>query len=511
LEKYYITTAINYTNGKPHIGHAYESITADVIARWHRIFGREVFFLTGSDEHGQKIADTAAKIGVTPLELCNENVELFKALNTRLNISNDRYIRTTDPRHTEVAQLVFSKAVDAGDIYLKRYEGWYNPREERYVKDSDAKLTDYKDPETGRPYTKHSEPAYFFRMSRYWEWLRDYLEANPDFIHPRKTRNHILSRLAEPLEELCVSRSSFDWGVPLPGIPGHVMYVWFDALTNYLTGIGWPEEETARYWPPDCQIIGNDIAWFHTVIWPSILRSCSIPLPKQIVSHGLVLDSEGRKMSKSLGNVVEPNLVLDRYGSDALRFYLLHSCNFGEDFRFNEAALARDHDTILGDSFGNCFRRCQMLTLKMCSGRVPDCAPEVERLAEHGFSLAQVASEIDHSFRKFDLKGALELTVKACQSIDHYLQSRKPWNLGEGEERDRVIRSALEAAYACAHLLEPVTPSACKVALSQFDKGQSNISSLTGNLTNLEPGSSIRSPAVVLFKKLDLGKKLKSS
>jgi len=513
-KKYYITTAINYTNGRPHIGHAYEGVTSDALARWHTMFGREVFFLTGSDEHGQKIANAAEAKGMTPKQLCDDNVKAFKALNKRLKISNHRYIRTTDPDHEDLARLIFKKAHAAGDIYLTDYEGWYNPREEAYVKESDAKKTDYKDPVSGRPYDKHKEPAYFFKMSRYHKWLVEHIKSHPEFIQPDAKRNNILSRLTnDDLTDLCVSRSTFDWGVPLPHIDEeskkHVMYVWFDALSNYLSGIGYPNGKDAKFWPCDVHIIGQDITWFHTVIWPIMLKSAGIPLPRQVFSHGFVNDMKGQKMSKSIGNVIDPNDMIDKYNSDALRFHLLHGCTYGADMKFIEAHLVEEHDSILADSFGNCFRRAQTLCTKLCKSVVPDVPSETEILKQHGFDFETLQTQLDTHYRRFEIKEAMGLTLEACRAVDGYLQARQPWHMKNHADKIPVIKTTLEAMYICAHLLIPAIPDACEVALAQFGQGKSVLQKLRPTLDNLQPGSKIAEPTKenILFPKIAEDKK----
>lgn len=328
---FYITTAINYTNGAAHIGHAYEGATADVIARFHRLSGdRPAYFVTGSDEHGQKIANTAADQGKQPLEICNKYVNGFKVLNQRILMSFDDYIRTTSDRHKRTARELWKRCHDAGDIYLDKYSGWYNIREETFVTDSDAAASEYKDPTSGVPLKKVEEESYFFRMSKYHDRLVKHIEENPEFIMPEQHRNLILQRLrSDELRDLSISRTTFSWGISAPEgfASNHVMYVWVDALSNYLTGVnglgvnddGSPEG-LSKFWPADVHIIGKDILWFHTVIWPCLLMSAGVPLAKTVYAHGFVNDKEGKKMSKSLGNVVNPHDMLDKFHVDSFRW-----------------------------------------------------------------------------------------------------------------------------------------------------------------------------------------------
>lgn len=306
-EKFYLTTAISYTNGYPHIGHAYEFIISDILARYYRIYGYRTFFLTGADEHGQKVATSAEKAGRTPKDHCDIFVEAFKRLDSMLNISFDRYIRTTDEDHVKTSQLLWDRCKQ--DIYLGSYEGWYNEREECFVSDADATASDFKDIGSGLPLKLVKEESYFFKMSLFCDRLIEYIENFPDFIQPELHRNSILYRLRnEGLKDLSISRTSFNWGIPVPNHPEHVMYVWFDALANYLSGIDGLNSESslATFWPPNVHIIGKDIIWFHCVIWPCILMSAGISLPKCVFSHGFVNASDGRKMSKSFNNTIDP-------------------------------------------------------------------------------------------------------------------------------------------------------------------------------------------------------------
>ena len=322
-ERYYLTTAIAYTNGLPHVGHAYEFLTSDVLVRLHRFLGYRTYFLTGSDEHGQKVAESAAKAGLEPLAHCNKYVSAFQRLNDKLRVTNDKYLRTTHKLHHRNVQLLWQMCADAGDIYLDKYEGWYNEREELFVTQAEAEKTNFMDPEKNVPLKRVSEESYFFRMGKYAERLIKHIEDNPTFIQPESAYSNILARLRkDELKDLSVSRTTFSWGIPLPpafdqseASGTHVMYVWFDALSNYLTGVcaidpDAPEHaDLSGFWPANHHVIGKDIVWFHCVIWPTILMSAGLPLPKAVFSHGFVNDKNGRKMSKSLNNSVDPEEV----------------------------------------------------------------------------------------------------------------------------------------------------------------------------------------------------------
>eukprot|EP01054_Gregarina_sp_Poly1_P006200 Gregarina_sp_Poly_1__6199@NODE_3285_length_1212_cov_75_507424_g0_i1_p1_GENE_NODE_3285_length_1212_cov_75_507424_g0_i1NODE_3285_length_1212_cov_75_507424_g0_i1_p1_ORF_typecomplete_len341_score44_05tRNAsynt_1g/PF09334_11/1_5e108tRNAsynt_1/PF00133_22/9_4e21tRNAsynt_1/PF00133_22/2_2e20tRNAsynt_1e/PF01406_19/3_3e09tRNAsynt_1e/PF01406_19/0_0098tRNAsynt_1f/PF01921_18/0_0011tRNAsynt_1f/PF01921_18/1_1tRNAsynt_1d/PF00750_19/0_002tRNAsynt_1d/PF00750_19/7_7tRNAsynt_1d/PF00750_19/46tRNAsynt_1b/PF00579_25/6_1 len=323
-QKFYLTTAINYMNGPPHVGHAYEILTADMIARYHRVAGREVYFVTGSDEHGQKIANTAEKMGKTPIQLCDENVERFQELNSRLNTSEDQYVRTSTQTHQEFAQWLWSRVETNGDIYLSAYEGWYCVREETFVTERDAEANGFKDPETGLPLEKRNEVSYFFRMSKYHDRIYDLLKQT-EFVLPESRRRELISRLEKaPLDDLSISRSKFTWGIPVPSTMAdapHIMYVWFDALSNYMSALQYhqPDSKLEKFWPADCHLIGKDITWFHCVIWPAMLMAARLPLPRTVFAHGFVNASDGLKMSKSLGNIVDPMESLDNFSSDTFR------------------------------------------------------------------------------------------------------------------------------------------------------------------------------------------------
>ncbi|HEU4363689.1 MAG TPA: methionine--tRNA ligase, partial [Mycobacterium sp.] len=327
MRPYYVTTAITYPNGDPHIGHAYEYIATDAIARFRRLDGFDVRYLTGTDEHGLKMAETAAAEGIPTAQLAQRNSDVFQRLQERLNISFDRFIRTTDADHLEASKAIWQKMADAGDIYLDTYSGWYSVRDERFFTESETRLA-AGDPagtrvaaETGAPVTWTEEQTYFFRLSAYTDRLLAHYAANPDFIGPEVRRNEVVSFVSGGLRDLSISRTSFDWGVPVPGHPDHVMYVWVDALTNYLTGVGYPDTDAGlfrRYWPADLHMIGKDIIRFHTVYWPAFLMSAGIELPRRVFAHGFLLNRD-EKMSKSVGNVVDPVALIEQFGVDQVR------------------------------------------------------------------------------------------------------------------------------------------------------------------------------------------------
>eukprot|EP00921_Rhytidocystis_pertsovi_P025616 GHVQ01041310.1.p1 GENE.GHVQ01041310.1~~GHVQ01041310.1.p1 ORF type:complete len:1187 (-),score=250.78 GHVQ01041310.1:117-3173(-) len=502
MDKYYLTTAINYTNGPPHMGHAYEAVTSDVLSRYHRTAGRDVFFLTGTDEHGQKIYSTAEKAGKSAAELCDMYAKGFCDLNERLCISNDFFVRTTSVKHRETCQWLWQKAVSSGDIYLDKYVGWYNEREETFVSETEAKLTSYKDPETNKPLTKMEEESYFFRMSRYQTRLMDYIKENPNFILPLFRRNEIWSRLQEPLCDLSCSRTTFTWGVPVPNDPAHVMYVWFDALTNYLTGIGYPNDvTTSHYWPPQVQIIGKDIMWFHCVIWPCMLMSADLPLPKSVFAHGFVTAADSRKMSKSLGNALNPKTLLDEFSSDTLRYFMIKEARFGADLKFDVDSLIESHNAELCDTLGNLTHRATSLCKKYCDSVVPDvCIPNI---SQPPFCLSSLIQDTDNFYRNLCLLEPLELVMSACRDTNKYVTDLAPWSKTlDNLHRHKIIRALLDSVYILAHFLSPIIPSA---ASKMFQKlGQPPLQSvfaLSDKFENLKPGSVV-TVGDVLFDKL---------
>ncbi|QKF94573.1 methionyl-tRNA synthetase [Fadolivirus algeromassiliense] len=507
--KFYITTAINYTNGSPHFGHAYEAVVADCIARYHRLIGNDVFFLTGTDEHGQKIADTAANQNppLSPLELCDKYVAEFKNLNNKLNISYDFYIRTTMEKHELCAQDIWKRCANNDDIYLGQYEGWYNKREERFVTETEAQSTNYMDGTI--PLIKTSEPSYFFRMGKYQDRLIKHIQDHPEFIFPEEKRMEILDRLKEPLNDLSISRTTFDWGIPVPDsfkgkpdnvIEKHVMYVWFDALTNYLSGVDYPLGPILYQWPADIHLIGKDIAWFHAVIWPCMLFSANISLPKRIVCHGFVNGPDGRKMSKTYGNVIDPVKLLETYTSDTIRYFMLREGTFGADFNCNEAYLQDRYNGELANNFGNLVQRGLNLAKSYCDSLVPSEA------AVQIFDLKQFAQKINKAFNNLDIQHAIQMLFDTLTLINKWLTDEAPWNL-KGDEfitkRKIIVRTLLEALYAICHFTWVVMPSTSEEIFARLNTKMTVTENLLANSFNsLKPETEITLGAP-LFPRLE--------
>ena len=378
---FYITTAINYPNGRPHIGHAYEAIAADAIARFQRAQGRDVRFQTGTDEHGLKMAQAARAEGVEPAAYAEKMSAIFRDMDAALNISYDRFIRTSEPEHHRASQAIWQAMKERGDLYLGRYEGWYSVRDEAFYDESELSEGEggQKLSPQGTPVEWTVEESWFFRLSAYQQKLLDHYAASPDFIRPESRRNEVLRFVEGGLQDLSISRTSFDWGIPVPDSPGHVMYVWLDALTNYITGVGYPDggEDWERYWPADVHLIGKDVVRFHAVYWPAFLMSAGLALPKQVYGHGHVL-LRGEKMSKSAGNVVDPLEMVARFGVDPVRYFLLREITFGQDGSYSEEAIVARANAELANSFGNLAQRTFSMIFKNLDGVVPAAGEAAE-------------------------------------------------------------------------------------------------------------------------------------
>lgn len=431
---FYITTPIYYPSDNLHIGHAYTTVAADTMARYKRMRGYDVFFLTGSDEHGQKIERKAQSEGLAPLTYVDRIVANFQHLWQQLYISNDDFIRTTEERHKRVVQEIFQKIYEQGDIYKSQYAGWYCTPCETFWTERQAEGGVC--PDCGRPVELLHEESYFFRLSKYQDRLLRYIEENPDFIQPVTRRNEMINFIKSGLEDLCVSRTTFKWGVPVPFAEGHVIYVWFDALTNYISAIGYgtDPEKFARYWPADVHLVGKDIVRFHTIIWPIILMAAGLPLPKKVFGHGWLL-LEGGKMSKSKGNVVDPLVLIDKYGVDAIRYYLLRELPFGADGYYSEDALIQRINSDLANDLGNLVSRTLAMIERYFDGTVPAPGP-ITALDQEVITLAQqTVREVEELFEKFELSNALITIWRLIGRLNKYIDETAPWALAKDESR----------------------------------------------------------------------------
>jgi methionyl-tRNA synthetase len=469
-EPFYITTAISYPNGPPHIGHAYEAVATDAIARFQRLRGRDVFFLTGTDEHGLKMAQAARERGISPAEFAEQMSTLFRQMDDDLNISYDRFIRTTEPTHHKASQAIWQAMADQGDIYLGRYEGWYSVRDEAYYGEDELVTADggEKLSPQGTEVEWTVEESWFFKLSAYQDKLLAYYQANPGFIRPESRRNEVLRFVEGGLTDLSISRASFDWGVKVPGSPNHVMYVWLDALTNYLTGLGYPDDTEAyrRFWPADLHIIGKDVVRFHAVYWPAFLMSAGIPLPKQVFGHGWLL-SRGEKMSKSVGNVIDPHDLIRAFGVDQLRYFLLREVTFGQDGGYSPEAIVTKVNADLANSFGNLAQRTLSFVAKNCDGALPrggrGDAADAALLA---LVRDTVRNQIPVQFEALALSQGIEAWLKAVFACNQYIDAQAPWALRktDPERMNAVLATLYEAIADLAIAIQPIIPgSAAKL------------------------------------------------
>ena len=463
---FYITTAISYPNGAPHIGHAYEAIATDALARFKRLDGYDVFFLTGTDEHGIKMMQTAREEGLTPAQLADRNTPRFQEMVAALNCSNDDFIRTREERHADASQEIWRRMDANGDIYLSTYAGWYSVRDEAYYDESE--LADGENGEKlspqGTPVEWVEEESYFFKLSAYQKKLLAHYEANPDFIGPDVRRNEVASFVAGGLQDLSISRTTFDWGIRVPGNDKHIMYVWVDALTNYLTGVGFPDEADAKYkayWPADAHIIGKDIIRFHAVYWPAFLLSAGIALPKRVFAHGFLFN-RGEKMSKSVGNVIDPFALAEHYGVDQMRYFLLREVPFGQDGNYSHEAIVARINADLANDFGNLAQRSLSMIAKNCDGKVPECGA-LQAADETILEAADNAiTPVREAMERQAIHRALEAIWSVVADANRYFAAQEPWALkkSDPERMGTVLYVTAEVVRQIAILAQPFMPLA---------------------------------------------------
>ncbi|MEE1613230.1 methionine--tRNA ligase [Microvirga sp. CF3016] len=464
-QKFYITTAISYPNGAPHIGHAYEVVASDAIARFKRIDGYDVFFMTGTDEHGLKIQQTADKSGTTPKAFVDEMAAKFKAMADRLDCSYDRFIRTTDADHLPSTQELWRRMQEKGDIYLSKYSGWYSVRDEAYYDESE--LTKQPDGSwrapTGTPVEWIEEESYFFRLSAYQDRLLAHYQANPDFVSPETRRNEITSFVRSGLQDLSISRTTFNWGLPVPGDPKHVMYVWIDALNNYVTGCGFPNENDPRwhYWPADVHIIGKDIVRFHTVYWPAFLMSAELPLPKRVFGHGFLLN-KGEKMSKSVGNVVDPFDLADTYGVDQIRYFFMREVPFGQDGNYSHEAIVNRINADLANDLGNLAQRSLSMIAKNCDAAVPQPGEFTQADQDILWLADALPGKARAAMKDFAVHAALAEIWAVVAEANRYFASQEPWVLRKSDpaRMNTVLYVTAEVLRAVGILAQPFVPTA---------------------------------------------------
>jgi methionyl-tRNA synthetase len=498
---FYITTAIAYPNGEPHIGHAYEAIATDALARFQRLDGKDVFFLTGTDEHGLKMIQTAEKEGMTPLDLATRNAARFKEMDRRLNISYDRFIRTSEPAHHKSTHEIWNRMKANGDIYLDNYAGWYSVRDEAYYAEDETTVGEDKvrrGPQ-GTPVEWVEEKSYFFKLSAYQDKLLSLYQSQPDFIGPDSRKNEVVSFVKSGLKDLSISRTTFDWGVKVPGDEEHVMYVWVDALTNYITGVGFPDEKDKnwRYWPADVHIIGKDIIRFHAVYWPAFLMSAGVPVQKRVFAHGFLFN-RGEKMSKSVGNVVDPFNLADRYGVDQLRYFFLREVPFGQDGNYNHDAIVARTNADLANDLGNLAQRSLSMIGKQFNGLLPE--PGTFSSSDHAIlnQADGMLEAVRSAMAKQQIHHALNSIWAVVAEANRYFAGEAPWALAktDPERQKTVLYVTAEVIRQIAILAQPVMPEAAGKLLDilGIEKSARNFAALA---TRIKANTQLLPPAPI--------------
>jgi methionyl-tRNA synthetase len=462
--KFYITTAIDYVNAQPHLGHAYEKIVADVYARWHRMLGEKVFFLIGSDENAKKVAEAAKQAGLDPQTFTDQIVQKFKELYSLLNISYDYFVRTTEDRHKKAVQTVFSKLYKKGDIYKGQYRGLYCVACEAFYLERELKAGLCPIHHT-RPEIVE-EPSYFFKLSKYQNQIVNHIKKNSQFILPESRRTEILNRLNQPLKDVSISRYRQEWGIKIPFDPEYTIYVWFDALLNYISALDWPEGKFKKFWPANIHLIGNEILWFHTVIWPAMLLALDLPLPKTVFSHGMITLG-GQKLSKTRGIVVDPFELVKKYGSDQLRYFLIREAPLGQDLDFSEKAMKERINGELVADLGNLVNRVLVLAEKF-SGKI-EGEPELEKELD----FIKIKKYMDN----FEPHHALDTIWQFIRAANKYINERQPWKLS-GDKLGHVLYNLLESIRVIAILIEPFLPLTAQKIAQQLGMKLGNFSNL---------------------------------
>lgn len=476
--KYYLTTAIDYPNGRPHVGHAYEKIATDCLARFKRLDGYDVHFVTGTDEHGLKMLQTATREGLTPQELTDRNTAVFKEMDALLGVAYDDFIRTTEPRHHRSVQEIWRRMEANGDIYKATYAGWYSVRDEAYYTEAETEVGPdgvRRSTGTQTPVEWTEEESYFFRLSAYQDRLLAHYESNPDFIGPQARKNEVISFVKGGLEDLSVSRTTFDWGIPVPDAPGHVMYVWVDALTNYISATGFPDEASETYkkwWPADLHVIGKDIIRFHAVYWPAFLMAAKLPLPSRVFAHGFIFN-RGEKMSKSVGNVVDPFSLAKAYGVDPVRFFFLREIPFGQDGSYSHEAIVARMNADLANDLGNLAQRSLSMVAKNCGGKVPTPGP----LSEADTTILAAADALLATSRAAydvqEINKSLDAIWAVVADANRYFTAQEPWALRKTDfaRMETVLWVTLELLRKVALLVQPVMPTSGAKLLDILGQG----------------------------------------
>jgi methionyl-tRNA synthetase len=475
-EFFYITTPIYYPNGEPHLGHVYTTVAADAVARYHRLRGDDTFFLTGTDEHGIKMVKTAAAAHIEPVVLADQMVSVFQNLWKEIGITHDDFIRTTEPRHKLAVQEIVRRLVANDDIYLGSYAGWYDEGQEEFVTETEAKEHDYKSTISGRPLTRYSEKSYFLRLKKYAPRVQQFIEEYPEFIQPEARRNEVLSKLKQGVEDLSISRATLKWGIPMPHDPEHVVYVWIDALSNYITALGYASDDETlfkKFWPANVHVIGKEILWFHTVYWPAMLFALNLPLPKKVFAHGW-WTSAGRKMSKSMGNFIDLaklREVSTTYSQDALRYYLLRAAPFGSDLDWTDPDFLKSFKE-LSNVLGNCLNRTIKMIGRYRGGLLPAPAElqQIDRdLLVHADALPE---KIEAAYDRLELQQCCEIPVQLARLTNGYIDATEPFKLAKDPAQagrlDTVLGIAANSVHRCLIALLPILPERATEGLQQL-------------------------------------------
>ena len=506
-DNFYITTPIFYVNDVPHIGHAYTSIACDVLARFMRLSGKNVKFLTGTDEHGQKVEKSAEKVNIAPQEFADKTSARFHKMMKDLNISNDDFIRTTEERHKQSLSAFWNKLKDSGNIYLGEYDGWYSIRDEAYY--SESELTEDGLAPTGAPVEWVEEPSYFFALSKWQDKLLEYYEQNPEFIWPKSRRNEVISFVKGGLIDLSISRTSFKWGVPVPSNPEHIIYVWLDALTNYIAALGYPNEQQdfTKFWPASAHVVGKDILRFHAVYWPAFLMAVGLDLPKSIVAHGW-WTNEGEKISKSVGNVIDPFALVKEFGLDQTRYFLMREINFGNDGNFSRQNLIMRNNSELANKIGNLLQRTSAFVYKHCDRQVPNIEPIYINVIYETPLFKEITAIIENNMlqmQAFNINKVIENILHITELANIYIDAEAPWALRktDPDKMQKVLYSLLETLRYIAIMLQPFTPDAASNMLDQLNVPENQRTFINMNKEYaLQPGATIREPKPI-FPRLD--------
>ncbi len=507
-KSFYITTPIYYPSAKPHMGHAYSSIVADFFARFKLIDGYDVHFLTGTDEHGLKIQRAAEKTGIETLKFCDEISKTFKDLSKTLNLTNNDFIRTTEERHFKSVQYLWSELEKNGDIYLSKYSGWYSVSDEAFYTDDEIEKIDNKNIaiSSKSPVEWVDEESYFFKLSKWEKPLLEFYQQNPHFISPVSRKNEVISFVKSGLKDLSISRKSFSWGIPVPNNKEHVIYVWLDALTNYISALNYPDKSNKlfkKYWPASIHLIGKDILRFHAIYWPAFLLAAKIPLPKKVYGHGWILSGD-EKMSKSKGNILDPIEIIDKYGLDPLRYYLIKEVSFGNDGNISQDRLEDCINSDLANNFGNLCQRVITFALKNCGGKVPNkinfINEDLKILDKFSQNLDIIREKIDNQ----DINFYINFIVNALFETNKYFNDQEPWKKKEDSSRlNTIVYSTLEIVRKISYMLYPIIPESSLKALKIFDIKETEIEFSSLNNHKYLSGDSKINKIDILFKKIE--------